>query len=331
MVDLFERLDDMIKNQAQTSLVLQYCLFSIPMILYQVSPLGVLLATFITLGLFVRHNEITALKAQGISLFRILRVFIYLSICLSLVCLGLQEYVLPYTNMRVKEIKNVHIKGRKTVYVSKKPHLWYRINDAVYNIEFFDPEKNSLQDITILHFVPNVFLKTRIDAQRGVWANNTWVFSNGTTREFSPEGKVTLSTFTEKSIPIHKTPEDFKMSWKKGDEMGLSEIRSFVAKIKREGYPATPYIVDMHTKFSYAFINVIMALLGIPFALQIGRSGGMAIGIAVSIAVGFAYWIFFAFCVSLGKGGTIAPLASAWTANAAFGLLGLYLFLHVRQ
>jgi len=331
MVDLFERLDDMIKNRAAISFIVQYCLCIIPMILYQVSPLGVLLATFITLGLFVKHNEITALKAHGISLFRVLQVFLYISLFLTLGCVGLQEYVLPYTNALVKEIKNVHIKGRKMAHVSKRPHLWYRIDDDVYNFEFFDPENNRLQDITILRFVPPVFLKTRIDAQSAVWANGTWVFNKGTIREFSPDGKVTLSSFEKKDFIIHKTPEDLKLSWKKGDEMGLSEIRSFVSKIKREGYPAAPYIVDMHAKISYAFINIIMALIGIPFALQIGRSGGMALGITISIALGFVYWIFFAFCVSLGKGGTVAPFISAWIANAAFGMLGLYMFLHVKQ
>jgi len=89
--------------------------------------------------------------------------------------------------------------------------------------------------------------------------------------------------------------------------------------------------VDMYAKISYAFITVIMALLGIPFALRTGRSGGMAFGITLSIVLGFVYWIFFAFCVSLGKSGALPPVLAAWTANITFGILGLYLFLHVRQ
>lgn len=331
LIDLFDRLDDIIKHQVPVSLIIKYCLCSIPMIIYQVCPLGVLLCTFITIGLFVRYNEITALKSHGISLFRVLKVFLFIAFGLCLFSLWLQEYVLPYTNRQVKEIKTVHIKGKKSSRLLKRPQFWYRSKDTVYNIEFFDPDKNMLQKITILYFGPNVFLKKRIDAQKAVWINDTWFLNHGTVREFKPDGEIIFSRFKIKKISLDNTPEDFKMSRKEGDEMSLSEIRSFIKKTRREGYSSTPYVVDMHAKISYPFINVIMAILGIPFALRIGRSGGMALGIAISIALGFIYWTFFAFCLSLGKGGSIPPFVSAWIANMAFGLLGIYIFLHVRQ
>jgi len=331
LIDLFDRLDDIIKHQVPVSLIIKYCLCSIPMIIYQVCPLGVLLCTFITIGLFVRYNEITALKSHGISLFRVLKVFLFIAFGLCLFSIWLQEYVLPYTNRQVKEIKTVHIKGKKSSRLLKRPQFWYRSKDTVYNIEFFDPDKNMLQKITILYFGPNVFLKKRIDAQKAVWINDTWFLHHGTVREFKPDGEIIFNRFKIKKISLDNTPEDFKMSRKEGDEMSLSEIRSFIKKIRREGYSSTPYVVDMHAKVSYPFINVIMAILGIPFALRIGRSGGMALGIAISIALGFIYWTFFAFCLSLGKGGSLPPFVSAWIANIAFGLLGIYIFLHVRQ
>ncbi len=331
LVDLFDRLDDMIKHQVPVSLVIQYCLCLIPLIIYQVCPLGVLLCTFITIGVFVRHNEITALKAHGISLYRVLKVFLLVSVCLCLFSLWLQEYVLPYTNTRVKEIKNVHIKGKKKTRILKKPHFWYRSQDNVYNIEFFDSEQNILQSITILYFGPKIFLKKRIDAEKAVWSDGKWIFSEGFIRYFKPDGEMTSSRFKTKIISIDKTPEDFKMLHKEGSEMSFSEIKNFVKDIKKAGYPSAAYEVDMHAKISYSFINVIMALLGIPFALKIGRSGGMSLGIAISIALGFLYWTFFAFCLSLGKGGAIPPFVSAWIANTTFASLGIYMFLHVRQ
>lgn len=331
MVDFFERLDDMIKHRVPVSLIIRYYLCNIPMIIYQTCPLGVLLCTFITLGVFVRNQEITALKAHGISLFRVLKVFVLVSLGLCLFSLWLQEYVLPYTNSQVKEIKNVHIKGKKSSRLNKSYRFWYRVKNRVYNIDFIDQEKNMLQKITILYFDPDVFLEKRVDAEKALWVDDTWLFENGTIREFAPEGRMAFSRFDQKKFSIEKTPEDFKISSKEGDEMSLSEIRSFIKTIRKEGYRSTPYEVDMHTKVSYPFISMIMAILGIPFALRIGRSGGMALGIALSIALGFMYWTFFAFCLSLGKGGALPPFVSAWIANTAFGSLGLYMFLQVRQ
>jgi len=331
LVEMFERLDDLIKHQVPVIYIIKYCLCLIPLIVFQVSPMGMLLCSFITIGLFVKHNEITALKAHGISLYRVLKVFFFIACALFLFSLWLQEYVMPYTNRQVKEIKNVHIKGKKSARLSKRPSFWYRTGDTIYNIDFFDPDKNTLQKITIFYYGPDFLLKKRIDAKAAVWDNGTWVFDNGTIRDFDAGGEMRVTNFSKEKIAIEKNPEDFKLSRKEGDEMSLSEIRSFIKTIKKEGYPTTGYEVDMYAKLSYPFINVIMALLGIPFALRIGRSGGMALGISLSVALGFLYWTFFAFCLSLGKGGSLAPFFSAWVANLAFGSLGLYLFLHVRQ
>ncbi|MCP4714140.1 MAG: LptF/LptG family permease, partial [Deltaproteobacteria bacterium] len=124
---------------------------------------------------------------------------------------------------------------------------------------------------------------------------------------------------------------DLQDARKEGEEMSFSEIRAFIKQIRREGYSSTSYEVDLHAKLSYPFISVVMAILGIPFALRTGRHGGMAMGIATSICIGFLYWTFYAFCLSLGKGGSLSPFLSAWIANVTFLFLGLYMFLHVRQ
>jgi lipopolysaccharide export system permease protein len=240
--------------------------------------------------------------------------------------------VLPYTNREMKDIKNVQIKGKKGKTLLTRDHFWYRNENTIYNIEIFYPAKNMLQGITIYQFTPDFQLQERIDAQWATWQDNhEWRFHDGIIRMFHAGTEIKTEPFKEKIISIQETPEDFKMSQKLSEEMSLSEIRAFIKKTSREGYDITPYNVDMHAKISYPFINVIMAVLGIPFALMIGRSGGMALGITASICFGFLYWIFFALCLSLGKSTSIPPIFAAWMANVAFGSLGIYLFLQVHQ
>jgi lipopolysaccharide export system permease protein len=333
LVDLFENLDGFIKNKAAASIIISYLLFSMPLVIYQVSPLGVLLCTFITIGIYVRFNEITALKAHGISLFTVLKVFFLIAFFAFVFSVGLQEYVLPYTNRSIKEIKTVHIKGNESKSILARDHFWYRSQDAICNIELFLPDKNMIQGITIYYFTPDFHLRERIDAKWAVWKENgDWLFHDGVARVFLPAGEeIKLTPFSERVISINETPEDFKTSQKLSEEMSFTEIRLFIKKIRAEGYDVTPYEVDMYAKISYPFINIIMALLGIPFALMIGRSGGMAFGITISIVSGFMYWLFYALCLSLGKNGSLPAFLSAWMANAAFGALGIYMFLHVKQ
>lgn len=331
LVDLFERLDDMIEHQVAIGLIIKYTLCSIPMIIYQVCPLGVLLCTFITIGLFAKNQEIMALRAHGVSLYRVLKVFVFISISVCLFSLWLQEYVMPTTNQVVKEIKLVHIKGKKPSKLFKKFHFWYRSQNIIYNIAYFDPDRQELQKISLLYFDKNFNIVKRVDAQSATWRGDAWLFQEGLEREFLPDGGMKVHKFTDRAFSINKTPDDFRSARKEAEEMSFTELWMAVKKMRQEGYLPTSYEVDMHAKISYAFISFIMALLGIPFALRTGRSGGLALGVAVSLAFGFVYWIFFAFCVSLGKSGALPPVIAAWTANMAFGMIGIYMFLHVRQ
>jgi lipopolysaccharide export system permease protein len=74
-----------------------------------------------------------------------------------------------------------------------------------------------------------------------------------------------------------------------------------------------------------------MTILGIPFALRIGRSGNVAVGITTSMAIGFVYWLFFSFSLSLGKGGLLPPLVAAWSANIVFGSIGILILMQQRE
>ena len=113
--------------------------------------------------------------------------------------------------------------------------------------------------------------------------------------------------------------------------MGYWELKDFIQRIKENGYDTTPYLTDLHAKISFPFVVVVMTFLGIPFALRIGRSGNVAVGITASMAIGFFYWLFFSFSISLGRGGVLPPFLAAWSANFIFGALGILVLLQQRE
>jgi len=329
--DLFNRIEDILARQVSLGIVLQYFICGLPRIIHQLCPLAVLLSTFITIGLFVRNQEITALKAHGISLYRVLNVFILISSGIFIISLLMQQYLIPGSTARFREIKTEHIKGKPRSKLINTTAFWYRAQDAIYNIDFFDPEKNTLDKVSIMYLDDAFQARRSIYAETGQWNGKDWVLHNGFERRFNSGGSQAALKFKQKTLSLHASPEDFHVSRKTGDELSFVELWSLVKQIRRSGYPSTSYAVDLHAKVSYSFINIIMAILGIPFALMIGRSGGMALGIAVSTCLGLTYWLFFSFCISLGKGGVLSPFIAAWIANIIFGMLGIYLFLRVRQ
>jgi lipopolysaccharide export system permease protein len=74
-----------------------------------------------------------------------------------------------------------------------------------------------------------------------------------------------------------------------------------------------------------------MAFLGIPFALQKGRGASLTAGIAISVLIGFSFYIVQAMLLAFGYSGVFPPLVAAWAANLLFFLLGLWLVLSVHE
>src|SRR5690242_98886 len=68
IVDFFERLDVLLRNHAAPAAALRYFFYKIPLMVTQVLPPAVLAAMLISLGMLSRRNEITALRASGVSL-----------------------------------------------------------------------------------------------------------------------------------------------------------------------------------------------------------------------------------------------------------------------
>ena len=92
--------------------------------------------------------------------------------------------------------------------------------------------------------------------------------------------------------------------------MSYRELWTYIQKIQSAGYDATRYLVDLYSKLSTPFLNLIMILIGIPFALKTSRSGGVALSIGISVMIGFAYGVIFYIFLSFGKSGVLSPFLS---------------------
>jgi lipopolysaccharide export system permease protein len=113
--------------------------------------------------------------------------------------------------------------------------------------------------------------------------------------------------------------------------MGFFRLRGYTVKLRKGGYDATRYLAQMHSKLSLPFACLIMAFVGIPFALRGGRTSGIALGIGLSLAIGFAYFIINAILISLGQTDVLPPLVSAWAANFIFALSAIWLTLTIHH
>ncbi|MBI3756177.1 MAG: LPS export ABC transporter permease LptG [Deltaproteobacteria bacterium] len=330
IIDIFEQMGKFIEHRVQFGDGVIFFLYKIPFIFYQVTPVAVLMATLITLGIFVKYKEVTAAMAGGISLLRFAMPFFAAALAISGLNFILNESIIPLANQRVAAIKQAMEGVNKKAQFAQES-IWFRDNMDIYNINYIEPQKGTLKGLTIYKLDNDFNIVQRIDAQEVNWIDEKWVAKESKLLRFQDGRLLDESKKTLEIIPLAEKPDDLKNIERLADEMGFRELWSYVKKLKREGYAATRYLVDLHSKISFPLVSVIMAMLGMPFALKSGRHGGIAVGVGISLIIGFSYWIVFAINVSLGYNGIIPPLLAAWLTNIIFAGLGVLMFGYVRQ
>jgi lipopolysaccharide export system permease protein len=332
LIDFFERVDDFIEHQARFSLYLLYFLNKIPLIVTQVTPLAVLMGVFMTLGGLSRTNELTAMRASGLSLIRITLPLVGTAFLTALIILITSELLVPVSARKINFIFDAELRGRQH-QIYKRDNIWFREGDTIVHVRLAQPEAGRLQRVTFFRMDEEFHLSARTDARQGEFSDGNWVFEDLVIRSFTRDSGEIAATERLPSAALHlaKTPEDFKVPAQKNIELGFRDLYHLSRRLQAEGHDAIRYRVDMHSRLATPFASLIMAFLGIPFALQKGRGSGLAMGIAISVAIGAGFHIINAIIMALGYSAVVPPLFAAWAANLLFGLFGLWLLLSVRQ
>jgi lipopolysaccharide export system permease protein len=330
IIDFFGKFRMFLSNHATFAQMASYFFFMLPTIVSQILPAAVLLASLVTCGYLSRHSEITAMKANGISLYRIAVPILTIAALTSLLVFFLSEWVTPHTNGRAENIRRVEVQKQRSLGSIKQDQIWYRGQKGIYNFRLFDAQTNTLQGITIHYLDRQMNLSMRLDAEKGEWTEGRWLFHNVLITRFSEGEFPALSRAKQQVVDLPEKPSDFQLIQKDVDMMGYFELKRYIRKLRSEGYDATRYVVDLHGKIAFPLVTILLAVIGVSFSLRSERSGGIAQGIGAGLVIGFSYWLVFAFGMSLGRSGTLSPFIAAWFANILFAAASFFLVRRVK-
>ncbi|MBI4463081.1 MAG: LptF/LptG family permease [Acidobacteria bacterium] len=325
-------LNDVIRNHIPASMVLGYFLHLTPYLLYLTAPLAVLVAILVSFAVLSQRNEITAVKASGISLYRLTVPILLLSSLLSVGLFFFEYSYIPSANRRQDAIRN-QIKGRPAQTYFRPDRRWiFGQGPRIYYYNFFAPAERVLGGITVFELDPASFqLTRRISAARAHWEASLggWVFEDGWVRRLRRDSLESFESFQIRLFPeFSEPPSYFLKEVKQSSQMNFLELRRYLQDLRQSGFDVVPLDVQLHKKFSFPSFALIMALIGLPFAFSFGRRGALT-GIAVSLAIAIVYWGVSSLFEALGNLNELPPVVAAWSPNLLFGLGGLYLFLKI--
>jgi lipopolysaccharide export system permease protein len=330
IIDFLQKIDNFIHADVSKGLMVQYFLFKAPFVMVQMLPPATLIAIIIMFSLMKKKNEIVAIKACGLNIFRVAQPVIIASIFIGIALFFFYELVVPYTSSRSNEIWKIDVEKRDPGLYYGSNQIWYRGPDSIYWIRHFDNKRNIMERPTFYFFDKTFRLIKKIDGKRGFWEEGRWRIEQGIVQEAISEEEYALKKFDTLFLDLPETPETFVKSMKKPEEMSYWQLERYAKRVHAEGYDNTQYLVDRNIKAAFPVIILIMVLIGIAISLL---HKGDKIPVVVSIGVGicFLFMIAFGFSRSLGLAGVLPPLIAAWITNLIFFFIGIYLMLHIER
>lgn len=327
IVDLFNYIDEMIRNRAAINTILLYYATFVPTIFVQIAPMAALLATMYTLSNLKKNNELTAIRISGVSLMRILRPLLFAGALLSLSVFIINDRIVPELMPISSQIREERIReiGKENKSVINNIAIFAKDNRIIY-ARSFDIKKNQLDDIIIHQNDENQNLVMKLSAQKGYWEDGKWVFENGTTYRLDETGYIIgiPTSFRKKIMEIKERPKDFAQRGLNPEFMNYRQLKTYIKRFSIQGSTTTrKLLVDLYYKTSLPIVSLVIIFIASPFALMAQR-GGLLIGIGISILLGLLFYGIWAICLALGKGGILPPFLSAWLVNILFLIAGLY-------
>ncbi|MDR3458934.1 MAG: LptF/LptG family permease [Verrucomicrobiae bacterium] len=320
---------------------LEYCLANLPEFFILLMPWLLLLAMLYALTNHARYNEITALRAAGVSLWRLCRPYTIVGLVATLAYFLLNEVVVPNCQQWAVQILNRHVRQVQDPRIQtrfaklgftnlREERTWFMIEYNTATATMVKPDVRwTLPDGS----------KRELSAESAVYTNDMWVFSNVSQFVWHNNGPVPLLHTNELAMPEFKeTPKQFQLEAKYSDANSLLASRSADIPLsdlwpylrQNAGHKdLSRLLTKFHVRIAAPWTCLIVVLMAIPFGAQPGRRN-LFFGVAGSIFICFVFFVLQQVTQAFGMSGYMPGWLAAWLPNFIFAGVGIFLTWRVR-
>jgi len=320
-----------VTQREEAAVVLKLFLYLIPFIVSYSFPMAVLLSILLAFGRFNSDNEIVAIRASGVNPVRLGAVVILFSLLLSLLCVRLNDRILPRATYATREL--VASLG------SRKPSIFLQPRALIEDFENYviyirKVKGDRLYGIQIVRLMEEGLPTSIVAAIGEVLPGShegaiTLKLMNGTIdeAELDQPHRYYRSSFREYYMDL-KLPAQGGIISKRPKDMNIEELRDKIVEFQGKRIDTAPLLTEINRKLSLAFASLSFALIAVPLALRL-KKGGRSTGFGLSLFLIIIYYALFTAGQALGEKG-ILPGISVWVPNILLGTSGCFLMWRAR-
>lgn len=331
------KLVEMVVNRGVPLLqILELFSYVLPAFLELTVPMALLLAVLVAFGRLSSDSEITALRASGVSLYRLLQPVAVFALLIAVLTLALSVYVRPWGNGLLKTGLYEIVKARASAGI--KPRVF---NDEFANLVIYvdriEPAGNQLAGILISD--------SREAEKNTVYARFGRVFTDESSRTltlrlfdggmYSASGhrdghEATRFTTYDINLDLNMALSELSRRPKDASEMSLSELHHAIDEKRASRQSTFAEQLELGRKLAIPFACLVFAAIGVPLGIHPSRSVHSR-GFSVSLLLILLYYLLLTLGENLGERGLLSAPVAVWLPNASLSVLAAVLLMRAAR
>lgn len=300
--------------------VLWLYLLKVPAHLQLIFPAAVLFSVMVFLSNMTKSRELVAAQAMGYARVDVLKAVLIAVGLASVPYYFVVDTLAPKGMRKHWEVYDIKVRNKPSRFSKiRQEKIWYRNQDILYNVGFFDPFKKLLFDVTLYTFDDDFHIAQTLYAKSAVWQGDSWLLLDGRVTVSDKQlARPFTQTFDARVTRLIEEPSSLQTTDVDPDTLTQSELSDVISRYKALGINTAKWETMFHSRLSFFMISFVFVLLAFPRATRFRRSASAAKDGVFVGAVCFAYWLIYTFATNMASEAKIYPMIGAWLPSVLF-------------
>ncbi|AXQ29700.1 LPS export ABC transporter permease LptG [Solimonas sp. K1W22B-7] len=284
-----------------------YVLWQIPTSLHVLLPIIALLGTLMGLGTLAAQNEITAMRAAGVSLLRIGRATLMAGLVIGAINLVLGDWLAPMGKQNATELREQYRRGRLPGAINQP--VWLREGDVILHVGTVKTE-TEVADIVAYSLREDLGIQSIVHAEEASYVDGHWQARKVRRTDFSEAG-AKVSELPGMVWEGKISPEVLRLVMLKSNAISIRGLMRLTDYLQANGLDDRQYRLELYRKLMAPFTVMAMMLFAVPFVMGSLRDSGTGQRLLFGILVGVAFYMANEVTANTGQIAGWPPILSA--------------------
>jgi lipopolysaccharide export system permease protein len=317
--NVIAQIDNIGRENYTLMTLVQFVALITPQSMYELFPMAALLGSLMGMGGLSANSELVAMRASGLSIWRIIRSVLQVGVLMLVVAVFVGEVIAPVAERHGQQLRAAAM-NRAISFLSSRG-LWVRDEDQFINARKVLSD-NTLAELTIYEFDAEARLKVVTQAVEAQYQDGQWILHNVSRTEFTDD-RVLVRHEEQMAWVSTLTPDLLGIVALKPENMSIRDISQFMRYLEENGLDTRQYRYAFWGRFVTPAAALVMLFISVPFVFGSLRSASAGQRVFIGMLVGFGFYLVSQVVSQIGQVFGFNPLLMMMVPGTVFLLFGI--------